>query len=127
ASPAFRQALYEAAKRVPGISYLGERTDPAGRRGIAVGVPGKTAGAPVVYSMIFDPATSQVLATEMTSRAREGADPRGPRLLRARVYLRSRGIESLMGNGGTWLSGFDPAAAADPDRANLVYRIPDLG
>jgi len=127
ASPAFRQALYEAAELVPSISFLGEKTDPAGRRGIAVGVRGETADAPVVYSMIFDPATSQVLATELTSRAREGADPLGPRLLRARVYLRSRGIESLMGNGGTWLSGFDPAAAADPGRANLVYRIPDLG
>jgi hypothetical protein len=128
ASPALRQGLYEAAERVPGISYLGERTDPAGRRGVAVGVPSEVAGAPVVYSMIFDPATSQVLATEMTSRARGGATGgRGPRLLRARVYLKSRGIESLMGNGGTWLSGFDPAATADPDRSNLVYRIPDLG
>jgi hypothetical protein len=127
ASPASRQALYEAAERVPGIAYLGEKTDPAGRRGVAVGVPSEAAGAPVVYSMIFDPATSQVLATEMTSRARGGVDAHGPRLLRARVYLRSRGIESLMGNGGTWLSGFDPAATADPERANLVYGIPDLG
>jgi hypothetical protein len=128
ASPAFRQALYEAAKRVPGIELLGAKTDPAGRRGVAVGVPVEVAGRPVVYSMIFDPATSLVLATEMTSRAHRDTDgDHGPRLLRARVYLKSRGIESLMGSEGGWLAGFDPAAVADSDRSSLVYRIPDLG
>ena len=128
ASPAVREALFEAAKRVPGISFLGAATDPAGRRGLAVGVPIEVRGAPAVYSMIFDPATSQVLATETTARAPRGADGRrGPHLLRARVYLKSRGLESMMGNGGTWLAGFDPSATEDPDSANLVYRIPDLG
>lgn len=127
ASPAFRGALFAAAARVPGISYLGEKADPAGRRGVAVGVPATAAGGPALYSMIFDPATSRVLATEMTSRVPSGATGRpGHRLLRARVYLESRGTGSLTGNGGAWLSGFDPAAA-DPERSNLVYRIPDLG
>ncbi|MBS1891315.1 MAG: CU044_5270 family protein [Actinobacteria bacterium] len=125
ASPAFREALFAAAERVPGISYLGEKADPAGRRGVAVGVPATAAGAPALYSMIFDPGTSRVLATEMTSRAPAGRP--GSRLLRARVYLEARGTGSLTGNGGAWLSGFDPTAAADPERSNLVYRIPDLG
>jgi hypothetical protein len=127
ATPAFRKGLYEAAERVPGIVFLGERTDPDGRRGVAVGVPAEVAGAPVVYSMIFDPATSRVLATEMTARRHPGAEGSGPRLLRARVYLEARGTESLMGNGGGWLAGFDPGAIAGSGRSNLVYRIPDLG
>jgi hypothetical protein len=122
ASPARRRALFEAAKRVPGIRYLGAKTDPAGRRGVAVGVAGSDAGAPTVYSMIFDPATSQVLATVATTPT-PGADD-GPTLLRARVYLEARGIGSLMGKEGEWLSGFDPAAAAGPVNSNLVYRMP---
>lgn len=128
ASPAFRKSLYEAAERIPGILYLGAKADPAGRRGLAVGVPVEVRGVPAVYSMIFDPSTSEVLATAMTTRAPAGTDGgRGPRLLRARVYLQSRGTRSLMGNGGAWLAGFDPAATADPAQSNLVYRIPDLG
>ncbi len=127
ASPGVRESLFEAAKRVPGIAFLGAATDPAGRHGLAVGVPIEVGGTPAVYSMIFDPATSQVLATETTARSRAVGDGRGPHLLRASVYLRSRGIESMMGNGGTWLAGFDPSVTEDPDSANLVYRIPDLG
>ena len=96
ASPRLRRALYEAAKLIPGVEYLGEVTDPAGRRGVAVGIAGSHSGDPVRYSMIFDPETSQVLATETTSRAT---------LLRARVYLKARGSGSMTGNGGTWLSG----------------------
>jgi len=127
ASPARRRALYEAAKSVPGIEYLGETTDPIGRRGVAVGVKGSRAGAATVYSLTFDPDTSQVLATEATSLAGgQGAGGRGT-LLRVRVYLGSRGIESLTGSEGEWLSGFEPSTSADPGRSNLVYGIHDLG
>lgn len=118
ASPRLRRALYEAAKRVPGIEYLGQVTDLAGRSGTAVGVTNSRSGTPIRYALIFDPGTSQVLATETTSRAA---------LLRTRVYLRARGSESMLGNGGAWLSGFDPSATSGPGPANLVYRIPDLG
>jgi len=119
ASPARREALFEAAELVPGIRYLGEKTDPAGRRGVAVGVAGRNAGAPTVYSMIFDPATSQVLATVATTPS---TDAKGPTLLRARVYLESRGIGSLTGKEGEWLDGFEPTAG--PVSSNLVYRMP---
>jgi hypothetical protein len=119
-SPARRQALFEAAEQIPGIEYLGPKTDPAGRRGVAVGVSGSLAGAPTVYSMIFDPRTSEVLATVATTPA-AGAKG-GPIMLRARVYLQSRGIGSLTGKEGGWLSGFDPSRA--PSTTNLVYRIP---
>jgi hypothetical protein len=123
ASPELRQALYAAIKRVPGIAYLGEETDPAGRRGVAVGVTESVEGTPTRFSLIFDPRTSQALATETTSLAGGGAA--GSHLLKARVYLKARGIGSLTGKGGKWLSGFDPSAAAD--RSYLIYRIPDLG
>jgi hypothetical protein len=124
ASPELRQALFAAIKRVPGITYFGEETDPAGRRGVAVGVTESVDGTPTRFSLIFDPHTSQALATETTSRA-GGGDPGDPNLLRARIYLKARGIGSLTGKGGAWLSGFDPSAAAD--RSYLIYRIPEVG
>ena len=44
----------------------------------------------------------------------KGADEsRAPELLRARVYLEARGIESLTGNGGAWLGGFEPSTSPD--------------
>jgi hypothetical protein len=103
ASPPVRQALYEAARRVPGIEYLGPRTDPEGRRGVAIGVTAPYAGRPALYSLIFDPRTSRVLATETTAL---GAAARAPRLLRASVYLGSRG------------------SAPTATTPYLVYRIP---
>ena len=118
ASPRLRRALYEAAKLIPGIEYFGEETDPAGRRGLAVGVTDSRPGSPTRYSLIFDPESSEVLAVETTSLAT---------LLRARVYLEARGSESMTENGGTWLSGFDPSASPDRGRSNLVYRIHGLG
>jgi hypothetical protein len=46
-------------------------------------------------------------------------------MLKARVYLKARGIGSLTGNGGEWIEGFDPSAATD--RNFLIYRIPEVG
>jgi hypothetical protein len=123
ASPELRQALFAAIKRVPGIRYFGEATDPAGRSGVEVGVVEPVDGVPTRFSLIFDPHTSQALATETTSLA-HGADA-APTMLKARIYLKARGIGSLTGKGGAWLTGFDPSAAAD--RSYLIYRIPDLG
>jgi hypothetical protein len=62
ASPELRQALYEAAEQVPGIEYLGEKTDPEGRSGDAVGVTSSYSGGPQLCSLIFDPKTGEVLA-----------------------------------------------------------------
>jgi hypothetical protein len=94
ASPELRQALYEAAEQVPGIEYLGEKTDPEGRSGDAVGVTSSYSGAPEVYSLIFDPKTGEVLATETTLLAPAGfADSQGSLVLAATVYLDSRKVE----------------------------------
>jgi hypothetical protein len=106
ASPAVRRDLYEAAERVPGIEYLGERTDSAGRTGIAVGVAGSYAGRPALYSLIFDPGTSRVLATESTALGSPVAAGAGaPKVLRATDYLESRGIGSMAEFGQEWLTG----------------------
>jgi hypothetical protein len=124
ASPALRRALYEAVGRVPGIEYLGEETDPEGRSGVAVGVTGSVVDGPRQYSLIFDPATSQVLASETTSLA--PTDAGGPTLVRAMVYLGTRGTGSLTEKEGTWLSGIEPSSSSGgSSRSYLVYRLPD--
>jgi hypothetical protein len=64
ASPELRAALYEAEGLVPGIEYFGKATDAIGRHGLAIGAESANSGAPTRYSLIFDPTTSQVLATE---------------------------------------------------------------
>jgi hypothetical protein len=122
ASPALRRALFEAVQWIPGVEYLGEKTDPEGRGGVAVGVTGAAAGGQRLYSLIFDPDTSQVLASETTSLA-PTADG-GPTLLRAIVYLESRGTGSLTENDGRWLSGIEPSSSAgEPATSYLVYHL----
>ncbi len=64
ASPELRAALYEAEGQIPGIEYLGKATDEIGRQGVAVGATSANSGRLTLYSMVFDPNTSQVLATE---------------------------------------------------------------
>ena len=124
ASPVLRRALFEAVERVPGISYLGEKTDPEGRTGVAVGVTGSVASGPRLWSLIFDPDTSRVLASETTSLA--PADAGGPTLLRAMVYLETRGTGSLTEKEGNWLSGIEPTSSSgEASRSYLVYRLAD--
>jgi hypothetical protein len=126
ASPALRRALYEATKRIPGIEYLGPITDADGRNGIGIGITDSNTGQPRLYSLIFDPETSQVLATETTALPGSGADePAGPTLLRATVYLEARGTRSLSEKEGMWLSGFEPSADRSQGRSSyLIYRVP---
>jgi hypothetical protein len=121
ASPALRAALYQAARRVPGVEYLGARTDTAGRHGVAIGVTDASGGEPVLYSLIFDPENSDVLASETTAlEAEDGA----PELQRSMVYVESRGIETMSGAGETWLSAFgSPAPWGQSPAPYLIYRV----
>jgi hypothetical protein len=64
ATPAQRSALIEAEPRVPGVEQLGEAHDQIGRPGIAIGARSANSGIDTVYSLIFDPATSEALASE---------------------------------------------------------------
>jgi len=64
ATPAQRSTLIEAEARVPGVEQLGAAHDETGRAGIAIGARSANSGADTVYSLIFDPATSEALASE---------------------------------------------------------------
>lgn len=65
-SPAQRAGLYRALAQLRGVRLLGWRHDPTGRRGLAVAITPSAAGAApeIQEELIFDPATSEVLATE---------------------------------------------------------------
>lgn len=97
ATPGLRAALYEAEGLIPGIEYLGSTTDAIGRRGVAVGVESANSGAPTLYSLIFDPRTSQVLAAEeMMLRPPSGLPAeKTPRLTSAKLFIESGGVDSL--------------------------------
>lgn len=124
ASPALRGALYEAAKRLPGIEYFGEATDPEGRGGVAIGVTGPAHAGSRRYSLIFDPATGKVLAGETVGFV--GSGP--PRVIHAAVYLASHGIPSMSASGGAWLASFEPNSSWQQSPTSfLVYRISPQG
>ena len=126
ASPGLRQALYRAAALTPGVEYLGPTLDPEGRDGVAIGVTGSYRGVPSRYSLIFDPRTSGVLATETTALEPEGADGAPVPPLRATVYLDSHGADSPSPRADTWLADYEPSALeAPPTSPFLVYRIPE--
>jgi hypothetical protein len=126
ASPALRRALYRALALTPGLEYLGPTVDPEGRRGVAVGVTGAFVGHPARFSLIFDPRTSMVLATETTALRPGEADGAANRPQRATVYLESRGAASPAPRPGSWLADYEPSSLASPPTSPfLVYRIPD--
>ena len=96
ASPQLRAALYEAEGLVPGVEYLGRATDQAGRQGIAVGAESANSGAPTVYSLVFDPKTSKVLATQQTILKAPAALPdEGYPRTESTLYLESGATRSL--------------------------------
>jgi hypothetical protein len=64
ATAAQRSALVAPERRLPGVAELGAAADEIGRSGIAIGARSANSGADVVYSLIFDPATSEALASE---------------------------------------------------------------
>ncbi len=89
ASPELRAGLYEAALDVPGIEYLGAATDPSGRHGEAVGVTSSYSGGPTVYSLIYDPNNTEVLANVQTALEPRFADAEGPLVIADTIYLES--------------------------------------
>ncbi len=96
ASPQLRAALYEAEGQIPGIEYLGPVTDELGRRGVAVGAESSNSGAPTIYSLVFDPRTSQVLATQQEILEAPSALPdEGYPRTESTLYLESGATSSL--------------------------------
>lgn len=76
--PAVRAAAYRVIAELPGIRALGTTTDPVGRKGVGIAVPG-TARTPlgkVEQQLIVDPTTGallseQVVLTEPSAAARD--------------------------------------------------------
>jgi hypothetical protein len=65
APPALRSALFQVAARIPGVEILGIVTDTAGRPGVGVAyVSYPRAGERRLNELIFDPATSALLAEQ---------------------------------------------------------------
>lgn len=96
ATPELRAALYEAEGHVPGIEYFGKAIDAIGRPGVAIGAESANSGAPTRYELIFDPRTSQVLATEETWLEPPSAFSymKTPVLSSAKVFIESGGVRS---------------------------------
>jgi hypothetical protein len=95
ATPELRAALYEAEGRIPGIEYLGQATDAIGRRGVAVGAESANSGALTRYSLIFDPKTSQVLASEQTPLEAAPASPDEVAPTEAKLFIDSGRTRNL--------------------------------
>ncbi|HEX6780985.1 MAG TPA: CU044_5270 family protein [Solirubrobacterales bacterium] len=97
APPELRASLYEAEALVPGIEDLGAARDELGREGIAVGARSANSGAPTVYSLIVDPRTSEVLATEQTQLRAPAALPEldEPLVISSTAYLQSGRTASI--------------------------------
>jgi hypothetical protein len=76
ATPAQRAALYQVAARLPGIELLSPVKDSAGRDGVAVAM---TADG-VRHTLIFDPATSALLAEEQIAVENIRNYPAGTRI-----------------------------------------------
>jgi hypothetical protein len=95
ATPELRAALYEAAGLIPGVRYLGATTDQIGRPGVAIGAESANSGRPTLYSLIFDPETSQVLADEETPLKQLGGAPDPDAPTEATVFITSSRTAAL--------------------------------
>jgi hypothetical protein len=97
APPDLRASLYEAEALVPGIEALGPARDLLGRKGIAVGARSANSGAPTVYSLIVDPDTGAVLATEEKQLHAPSALPEldEPLVVSSTAYLESKRTASI--------------------------------
>lgn len=102
APPELRASLYEAEALVPGIENLGPARDGLGRAGIAVGASSANSGAATVYSLIVDPDTGAVLATEEKQLRAPSALPEldEPLVVSSTAYLESRRTASIPDFGG---------------------------
>jgi hypothetical protein len=70
--PKLRGAVLRVLANEKGFVFQGEVVDRAGRRGLAVGVDSAYSGLPTRYSLIFDPLTGRLLASEQMLTTRAG-------------------------------------------------------
>jgi len=110
ASPALRAALYRMLAQLPGVQFLGHQRDQIGRAGIAVG---QTDSAGIRSEILFNPATSKLLAESHIQATR----PRLPRCvpvipvgtaLDYSVYLQTGIVNSITATPGGGHVPFHP-------------------
>jgi len=90
APPQLRAALFRVAARIPGVELVGEVTDPAGRRGVAVARTSDDAGFLERNELVFDPETSELLAERQVLLERvDWIDAKPGTVIGYAVYLNS--------------------------------------
>jgi hypothetical protein len=95
APPELRAALFRVAARIPGVELVGESTDPAGRKGVAVARTSDDAGFLERNELIFDPHTSELLAERQFLLERvDWIDAEPGTLIGYAVYLESGIVDS---------------------------------
>lgn len=91
-----RAALYRVAADLPGIEYVGETTDRAGRVGIGVAMTSGYSGAEERHMLIFDPITSDLLGEEYLLLERvDYLDAEPPAVTGWAAYLESGLVANL--------------------------------
>ena len=94
AEPALRAALFRVASTIDGIELVGEVTDRAGRRGVALGITTDYWGGLIRRQLVFDPETWELLAEEeVVVESTEGI-PAGS-VIGHNTYLESRIVLAL--------------------------------
>jgi hypothetical protein len=91
ASPAQRAALYAVAAKIPGVTLEGPTVDPAGRKGVAVAMDDSVRH--LRQTLVFDPATSRLLAEQEIALPGASEFPAGTRIESA-VYLQTAVVDS---------------------------------
>jgi hypothetical protein len=95
APPDLRAAFFRVAARIPGVELVGEVTDPAGRKGVAVARTSDDAGFLERNELVFDPDTSELLAERQILLERvDWIDAEPGTVIGYAVYLESGIVES---------------------------------
>lgn len=92
-----RRSLVEAEALVPGVEALGAAGDGTGRRGTALGARSANSGADTLYSLVFDPATAEILVSEQRMVAPPAGDSG---LLASTAYLNEGEVRSRLARPG---------------------------
>jgi hypothetical protein len=90
APPQLRATLYDVAAEIPGIELIGKTKDPIGRPGVAVAASRHD----LRLELIFDPATSAILADQQTATSNAQCLEAGS-IFSSTVYLDSTITSSL--------------------------------
>ncbi|GAA2638814.1 hypothetical protein GCM10010399_85210 [Dactylosporangium fulvum] len=87
--PAQRAALLRVLATVPGLTYAGETTDRAGRKGAAFTLRNRHGGLLNDHTLVVDPASGRLLDSEVLLLEQGKLDVRVPGIVRYELYLTS--------------------------------------